>query len=503
MSDEPSNMSDHDERAGSAPRTDGPVFVGAPGRVRDDGAEADEARTHAVSAAMAAARAEDADSRDVATRIEEIPAADGADVLEDLPVGDAADVAEYLDPETAGAILSEMDPTLAASVLADMEAPEASMVVAAMDPDDAVDILEHVPAPQHDAILREMKHEEAEEVRALERYPPDTAGGIMTTEVTALPEDLTVGQAIEELRRLNEELEQMFYVYVVDRRRHLVGVLSMRDLILARPERRLSKIMRTEIRSVPATMDQEEVARIMRRYGYLALPVVDDRNRLVGLITFDDAADVIEEEATEDVQKMAGAGPEERLTSPWTYSFRKRIGWLQVNLATAFLAAAVIGVFQETIAAVPILAAYQTIVSGMGGNASAQAMAVAIRGIALGEVDRKLLGKILYREVIVGLLSGITIGLTTAAIAFAFHHHDAAHPDAGLRQGLILGLVVFLALVINHINATVTGVAIPFIMKRLGFDPAQSATIFATTFTDCGGFFVTLWLAHLFMQWLR
>jgi magnesium transporter len=200
---------------------------------------------------------------------------------------------------------------------------------------------------------------------------------------------------------------------------------------------------------------------------------------------------------------MAGAGPEERLTSPWTYSFRKRIGWLQVNLLTAFLAAAVIGLFQETIAAVPILAAYQTIVSGMGGNASAQAMAVAIRGIALGEVDRKLLRKILYREAIVGLFSGIVIGLTTAAIAFAFHHNDPAHPETALRQGLILGLVVFLALVINHINATVTGVAIPFIMKRLGFDPAQSATIFATTFTDCGGFFATLWLAHIFMQWLK
>src|SRR3954466_7203168 len=282
MAEEPSNLTDRDERddprAGPAPRTDRPMLVGVSERVRDNGAEAEEPTGRASpgpSAATVAARHEDADSRDVATRIEEIPAADGADVLEALPVEDAADVAEYLDPETAGAILSEMDPTLAASVLADMEAREAAMVVAAMDPDGAVDILEHVPAPQHDAILREMEHEEAEEVRALERYPPDTAGGIMTTEVTALPEDLTVGQAIEELRRLNEELEQMFYVYVVDRRRHLVGVLSMRDLILARPERRLAQIMRTEIRSVPATMDQEEVARIMRRYGYLALPVVD------------------------------------------------------------------------------------------------------------------------------------------------------------------------------------------------------------------------------------
>ena len=165
-----------------------------------------------------------------------------------------------------------------------------------------------------------MDAEEADEVRELEQYPPDTAGGIMTTEVTALPEDLTVEQAIAELRRLNEELEQMFYVYVVDARGHLVGVLSMRDLILARPERTLAQIMRPNVVSVPATMDQEEVARMMRKYNYLAMPVVDDRNRLVGLITVDDVVDVMEEEATEDVQKMFGAGPEERLSSPWTYS---------------------------------------------------------------------------------------------------------------------------------------------------------------------------------------
>src|SRR3954452_10138773 len=314
--------------------------------------------------------------QNVADRIEEISPVDGAAVMENLTVANAADVAGILDPETAGRILARMDSRIAATVITDMPAPEASMVLAAMDPDDRVDILQYVPEPLHAELMREFTPQDAAEVRQLEQYPRDTAGGIMTTQVTSLPEDITAEQAIAELRRLNEELEQMFYVYVVDRRGHLVGVLSMRDLILARPERRLSKIMRTEIRSVPATMDQEEVARIMRRYGYLALPVVDDRNRLAGLITFDDAADVIEEEATEDVQKMAGAGPEERLTSPWTYSFRKRIGWLQVNLLTAFLAAAGIGVFRDTIAGVPILAACQTIVSAMGGNASAQAMAV-------------------------------------------------------------------------------------------------------------------------------
>src|SRR4051812_24865047 len=269
---------------------------------------------------------------DVAHRIEDIPADEGAAVLESLPPGKAADVAEYLDPDTAGRILSQMDPTAAGLVVSDMEAAEASMVLAAMDPDDAVDVLEHVNDKLHDEIVREMDPEDAEDVLALEKYPPDTAGGIMTSEVTALYEYLHVEDAVAQLRKLNEELEQMFYVYVIDRRGHLVGVLSMRDLILAQPRTLLRDIMRPNVVSVPATLDQEQVAWMMRRLGYLAMPVVDEQHRLVGLITFDDVQDVLEEEATEDVQRMFGAGAEERLNSTWFFSFRKRIGWLLVNL---------------------------------------------------------------------------------------------------------------------------------------------------------------------------
>lgn len=433
---------------------------------------------------------------EVAHRIEEIPAAEGAQVLENLPTHEAAEVAEYLDPDTAARIFAEMDPPRAAEVLTVMEAPEASMVVSAMRPDDRVDVLEHLLAPVHDAIVQELSPAAAADIKNLEQYAPDTAGGIMTTEVTALSEELTVQEAIEQLRRLNEQLTQMFYVYVVDRRRHLVGVLAMRDMILARPDQRLDRIMRTNVTRVPATMDQERVAQLMRQRKFLALPVVDDQNRLLGLITLDDAVDVIEEEATEDVQKMFGAGAEERLLSPWQFSFKKRVWWLEVNLATAFLAAWVISFFDHVIEALPILAAYQSIVSGMGGNAGAQTLAVAIRGIALGESAHRLLWRVLRRELIVGLLTGLTVGATTWACAavgiFGYHQHPVA-----------LGFVIFLALTFNHINACSTGVLIPFAMKRMGFDPAQSATIFATTFTDCGGFFATLYLAELGMKWLK
>ncbi len=424
----------------------------------------------------------------LAHTIEEIPPADGAEILANLDPREAAQVAEFLDPSTSANVLAQMDAQDAAAVIGAMEPPEAAMVLTEMDPDDAVDVLGHFDQPHREALLDEMGAKEAADVRSLREFAPDSAGGIMTTDITALPQDLTAQQAIDELRRLNETLEQMFYVYVVDRARRLVGVLSMRDLILARPERRIADIMRRNVVAVPATMDQEEVARLIRKYKYMAVPVTDKQSRLLGLITVDDVVDVIQEEATEDVQKMAGAGAEERLTSPWHFSFRKRIWWLEVNLATAFMAAAVIAIFQDTIKQLAILAAYQTIVSGMGGNASAQAMAVAIRGIALGEVDRSLLKRILYREFIVGLLSGVTIGITTGLIAMCFNWSN---------HGVILGLIVMVALIINHVMACITGVAVPFVMKWMGFDPAQSATIFATTVTDCCGFFATLGLASV------
>jgi magnesium transporter len=424
----------------------------------------------------------------VAETIEELPAPDAATVMVQLASGRAAEVAEILDPGTAAGILAELDSIRAAEVIGEMHQPEASMVLDQMNPDDRVDILGHIRGPLHDQLIGDMAAEGAADVRQLEQYPRDTAGGIMTTQVTALYEYLTVDDAVTLLRRLSQELEQMFYVYVIDRRRHLVGVLSMRDLILAVPTRRLRDMMIPNVRCVPATMDQEQVARLMRRYGYLAMPVVDEQNRLIGLITVDDVVDVLEEEATEDVQRMFGAGAEERLSSPWHFSFRKRIWWLMVNLGTAFLAGAVVGGFQGTLQKLTMLAIYMPIVAGMGGNASAQAMAVAVRGLALGRVDRGVLGHVVYRELLVGLLTGILVGIVTAMVALAW------------QGDWRLGVVVGLALVVNHTLACTSGAGMPFLMRWLGFDPAQSATIIATTITDVAGFFGLFMLAWLIMQ---
>lgn len=448
-----------------------------------------------ASTALREAPHDDTPPGDVAAHIEELPAADGADVLGSLESEHAADVVEYLDPVTASEIVSEMDPALAATVIADMEPAEASMVLGEMDPDDRVDILQYVPKPLRDQIVDEMEPAEIAEVRALEHYPPDTAGGIMTTEVSALNETLTVEEAIAELRRLSEELEQMYYVYVVDQRQHLVGVVSMRDLILAQPGTQLNRIMRTTVDSVRTDQDQEQVANLMRRNGYLAMPVTDERNRLVGLITVDDVVEVLEEEATEDVQKLFGAGGEERLTSTWFFSFRKRVGWSIVNLGTAFVASSVIGAFESTIERLAILAAYMPIVAGLGGNASAQAMAVTIRGIAVTQVNRKLLRHVLRREATVGLLNGTLLGLLTALIATIAHWTDMASPQS-IRFAMVIGF----ALAANMTLGCIIGSGIPFIMRRLGFDPAQSATIFATGTTDAAGFFMLLMLARTFLM---
>jgi magnesium transporter len=423
----------------------------------------------------------------VAEQIEELSPQDGADMLQRLPAQVSADISEYLNPTTAARVLVEMDSRQAATVITDMRAPEAAMVLGAMAPDDRVDILAHVPEPAHSALLAEMTVSEADETRLLEQYPSESAGGLMTPEVTALNEDLTVEQAVSELRRMSRQLEQMFYVYVVDGRRHLVGVLSMRDLILADSQRKLSSIMRPAVYSIPATMDQEEVARRFRRYGFLAMPVVDDRNRLLGIITVDDVVNVIEQEATEDIQKLFGVSAEERLTSPWPFSFSKRVVWLVINLGTAFLAAWVVGLFQNTIKTLTILAAYMPVVAGMGGNASAQAMAVSIRGLALGKVDRKLLAAVFYREAMVGILTGLVVGLITGGVALTFNGSPK------------LGLVLALALIINHTLACTTGAIIPIALKSLGFDPAQSSTIFATTVTDVAGFLALLGLARVLL----
>lgn len=309
----------------------------------------------------------------------------------------------------------------------------------------------------------------------------------MTSKVTSMTENFSVEQAIVDLRRRHEDDETLSYVCGVDDGGRLTGVLSMRDLVLANPETRLSDILVRDIQSVNVMLDREEVARLMDRYNYLALPVIDDRNKLLGIVTVDDVIDVIQEEATEDIQTMVGASGDEQIDSSWFYSFRKRLPWLEVNLGTAFLAAAVVGMFENTIARVTILAVFLPVVAGQGGNTGAQALVVMIRALALREVSGRMAWRAIRREFFVGFGCGIVVGLTTAGVAYLW----AKNP--------MIGLVIGCAMVINMALAAVVGAAIPLGLRALGLDPAQSSSIFLTTVTDIVGFVAFLGLARLLL----
>ncbi len=415
--------------------------------------------------------------------------AEVAEILSALREDEAVELLRLLYLRRAAAApLGEMDPEEAAQLLAELNRDEAVRILSRMDPDDAVDLLEELPEEMVRDILSRLEKREAKELSELLTYPPDTAGGLMSPEVLALPKDMTCQEAIDFLRRAAEEAETVYYAYVVDEDRKLIGVLSLRDLVFAKPDAPIQTVMRTDVLTVPVDMDVEEVARLFDRYNYIALPVVDAAGRLLGIVTVDDVIDAIREETTEDIYRMAGAPLEERVDTPWYRSLRLRLPWLYINLITAFLAATVPALFESTIAKATALAAFMTIISGQGGNAGMQAVTIVTRGIALGEVPKGSGWRILLKEVILGLLNGILVGLAVGLVALLW------------KGNPWLGLVVFLAMVLNMLNAGVMGAVIPLTLRALGLDPALASSIFLTTFTDTLGFLFILGLASLFMD---
>jgi magnesium transporter len=340
-----------------------------------------------------------------------------------------------------------------------------------------------------------MKVEASTEVQELLGYAEGTAGRIMTPDVFALNEELTVGEAISAIQGASRDIEMVFYLYVVDERNHLVGVVSLRQLLLVPPTTPLKKIMGTDVISVRTDTDQEEVARIVARYNLLGVPVVDVENKLVGVVTVDDVIDVIREEATEDIYALAGVRSDEHALSAPVRSVRLRLPWLLVNLATAVLAASVVHLFEDTIQQVVVLAALMPIVAGMGGNAATQTLAVIVRGLALGEVTWENSRRVLLKEFLVGLANGLANGLVAAAIVCLWF---------GLSvKTAMIGAIIASAMINNMVIAGIAGTLIPLILKRLKADPAIASSVFVTTCTDIGGFFSFLGLATLFIKYLK
>jgi magnesium transporter len=379
-----------------------------------------------------------------------------------------------------------------------MRPATASLALASMAPDDRVDVLEQVRPPLRERLIQELPRSDADEVRRLEKYAPDTAGGIMTTEVTALPELFTVDETIADLRRLREQQEQMYYVYTVDADGRLAGVVSMRDLILSRPSTRLADIASPAI-TVSAETDQEEVARLLRKHGYLALPVVDSARRVLGLITADDVADVVQEEATEDIQKLGGS---EALDAPYLSvgflsMLRKRGAWLTVLFIGEMLTATAMGYFEHQIARAVLLALFVPLIISSGGNSGSQAATIVVRSLALGELTVRDWWRVCVREARTGLVLGAWLGLIGFLRIAAWQH--LGWFDYGPHYHL-LGIVVGLSLIGVIAFGSIAGSLLPLTLRRVGLDPAASSAPFVATVVDVTGIVIYFWIAGLVLR---
>ncbi len=422
-------------------------------------------------------------------------------LIEEHPI-DTARVLERLSPIEAWAalvlveepyrpeIVESFSPEFAARVLTLAGLESTLRLVREMPSEVSTDIFECLPKDFERQLLNELPNLHSEELEELLEYPEDTAGSVMSPDFVALNETATVNDALTRLRRLSSVGQNVNYVYVIDKASHLKGVLVMRDLVLAPGSTPLSEVMLTNLIKVYTDDELDDVADTLIEKKLLAVPVVNDAEQIKGIIVATQLVKDLQEEGFEDAQKMFGAGSDEHASSGVGYTIRQRLPWLQVNLLTAFAAAAVVGAFDGIIAQYTILAAFLPVVAGQGGNAGAQALAVMLRAIALGEIDVRKPRRVLVKEAMVGLLNGIVVGITAGLVAGFFGDNVA------------LGLVVALAMIINLLIAGIAGATIPMVMERLGQDPAQSSNIILTTVTDIIGFAAFLGLAVFAMPWL-
>lgn len=418
-----------------------------------------------------------------------------------LPGLHPADIAELLDvleeAETKQRVFGFLPTRLTAAVLSFVAPPTQELlarglsdavlgeVIEQLESDDAVDLLAGLSPQRTSAVLAHVSEHLAAEISQLMRHPEDVAGGLMQTEYIAVGEGARVEQAIETIRAHVDEVSDLHSVFIINAPGHLVGVLPLRKLILARPGDLVAHIMDRQVISVRVDLDQEAVAQVCQKYDLVSLPVVDAEGKLVGLITVDDVVDVLEEEATEDIYKLANLSREEEVFEPPWRSIRHRLPWLGLNLITTTLSAAVITLFEDTIRALAVAAAFMTIVAAQGGNAGVQTLTVTVRGLALGEVSLNHARRVLFKELSVALGNGLILGGVAGTVAYLWEGSP------------VLGGVLGLALVVNLVVAALVGSMVPFVLERCGIDPAVASNVFVTACTDIFGFFSFLGILAL------
>lgn len=410
---------------------------------------------------------------------------DAADVLEQLTEEDVAGLLSDLEPEDAAEILERISPELAAELVEDVAIADLTAAVSEMTGESAADLLFELDDDVTESVLALMDDESEREIRRLLAYPPDTAGGLMTTEIAALPIGLTAGEAIERIRQLHEEYEDLSYVYVVDDAGHLRGVVSFRDLVFARPGANLDEVMVPDPSSVHVLADREEVAELSQRYQLFGVPVVDQDGHLLGMVTTDAVIEAVQDEATEDFAAAVGAGVGETVYTKVLKSFRSRAPWLVLNLVLALFVAWVIEKQTGVIAEDPVLAALMPIVASLGGNGGNQSLAVMIRSLATNDVPNAQVPSIILRQIGVGVFNGITLALAAGGLTYLLLSTGVFESDDAPAR---VALVIALACMVNLVVATLVGTTIPLILRRLGLDPALAASILITVITDVVGF---------------
>jgi magnesium transporter len=427
--------------------------------------------------------------RRLADLVEDIHPADLASALRELPREDQVRVFRLLPSAQAGDVLSELDDPLLRELVRSLDETEVSRILDTMPSDHVVEVVEELPKEEADKLLDLMAEEKSEEVQELLEYGEGTAGRLMSPHFVAVPESATVAEAIEHIRKAATG-DDAFYLYVVDAHEHLVGVVPLHRLLTADPGTPIVATRDEDVESVTVDTDQEEVATLVRRYNVLEVPVVDGNRRLLGTISVEDVIDVIQEEATEDIQRLGGAGGDETIFDSPRSVLPRRLVWRVINLATAVLAASVIGLFEGSIRELATLAVFMPIVASMGGIGTTQTATVVIRGIALGDLTRGVLRRVLGRELWVGFVTGVANGVLIAVFAYLWKQH------------LLLALILGVALLLNMLVAAVVGTLVPVALKVLRIDPAIASSVIITTFTDVFGFFSFLGLATLLIKFL-
>jgi len=394
------------------------------------------------------------------------------------------------DKELAAEVLSEMPPTVGVELLSTFTDVQIAHLLQELSPDDATEYIAEMPEETRARILELMRDEEARDVQDLLQHDEETAGRIMTTEFFALDEDTLVKDAISSLRDA-AETEMVFYLYVVDHRNHLIGVCSLRQLLLSNPELPLKQFMQTDLISATTDTDQEEVARIVSRYDLLAIPVTDENNRLMGVITIDDVVDVIKEEATEDFYKMAGTSDEEILTKSVFKSARIRLPWLLASFFGGIVATMILSTFEGTLSSLVILTYFIPIIMGMGGNIGNQSSTIIVRGLATGRVELSMVGKVAFKEIRIAVVLGLSYGLLLGVIAYFLGMKEPL-----LASPLLFGIVVGVALSASMIIAGTIGSIVPMSLQKMNVDPAVAATPFVATAVDILGVLCYLGMAR-------